>query len=332
MAATETAVPPLSPAANGAEPSRDDSSMSSPLSEVDDKAAIDEDIDHMQLDGETRSDSSLSGNENNQAAARKSDSDSELSDAGSDMESEANDTEAETERLYDTPQAKRHRDVVVDKDGQVYERTPSKLRSAAIAVKDDDNVSGDDASIHSSRAASEAPPEIDSPETGAALRRARRSDSERKRKRSPASEQSELDQPLRKRSSHPADADRTTNGDDPSTAELPSGEHSVAEGDESPTKRDTAARQDTTERETRLSKKNTRSRSKRKSAEEEEEAPETISREDTREEVEEDAENQEAEDVEIDAEDEADAAAKNLEERKIASLQTIEDKLTCSLY
>ncbi|KXH48667.1 hypothetical protein CSIM01_13024 [Colletotrichum simmondsii] len=220
MAATASAPPALSP--GQATLDHDDSNISSPLSDVEDKDGG-ESLDGMQLD-HTRPD-------HDEAL----DSDSNLS--------EANDTEAETERLYDTPQAQRHKDVVVNQfnDGQVYERTPSKLQKTFSVDGhddgDDDSLSDrDDVSMTSShgdlgsptkpKKSTELPTTEDDPEN---------TDS-KKRKRSPVAESSEPGQPARKRTGSvvPQEQDQHKNDVEMHDDEAPStkshtGDHSATE-------------------------------------------------------------------------------------------------------
>ncbi|KAM3534586.1 hypothetical protein MY4038_002136 [Beauveria bassiana] len=207
MAATATASAAM--AQSAVDPDLEDSNVSSPLTEVDEKDDNDDDIDRMQIDGDN---SSLSGDEN-AAEDDHSDSASVLSDAGSDANSEGNDTEAETERLFDTPRNQRQRDVVVDQynNGQVFEHTPSKLRRAAKPEdKDDDHddenadresVSGDEGSGASSAEDADKTPIQSVSKTKALNVDASSSDSQdRKRKRSPVADQFEAEQPQKKRS------------------------------------------------------------------------------------------------------------------------------------
>lgn len=334
MAATAPA--PTSPSPSGtAGGDHDDSNISSPLSEMDDGDANDEEIEHMQLDAQVRGDaddddeSSLSAADNHDAPNDASDSDSVLSDANSDVHtnSDANDTEAETERLYDTPQHQRQRDVVVDQfnEGQVFEHTPSKLRRAATHHEhDNDSLSGDDAS-----AASSPGGDVGSPIKPATTQdtsvdeEARRDSQERKRKRSPVAEPSDSDQPLRKRTAsvvkpdNEADDDSVAVEDDGTPANIPSGNRSPAEEDDTSShKLDEAPEDDAPERATRSAKKTTRSGSRRKgvSPDEAEEDPDTEAHDEPREGATEDDAEHHDEEMDADAEEEAEAAAKNLEE------------------
>lgn len=329
MAATASAAADLR---QSAEP--EESNVSSPLSEVDDKDSNDGAIDHMDIDGDAvekthASDDEIGVVRNNGDA---SESESALSEAGSDLDSAANDTEAETERLYDTPRNQRQRDVVVDQfnRGQVFEHTPSKLRSAAAAggIDDNESVSGDDASDVSSA------DELDDSPTKK-LKRANavgedddsKQDSQgRKRKRSSGPDQSESDQPLRKRLGSVAaasdDDDETgTNDDEKLAAQLRTGQHSDGDEDEdSLNNRDTATEGEGQERETRSSKRGTRSSSKRSALVKDEDETGTDVPDETAEATAEDTE-QPNDDAEADAdeeeeEDEADVAARNQEERK----------------
>ncbi|KAH6898513.1 hypothetical protein B0T10DRAFT_453841 [Thelonectria olida] len=277
MAATVSAAPPLSPTRAGGV-GNEDSNISSPLSEVDDKDDNDEEIEHMQLDNDD------DGTPKPSAGSKKaaSDSDSVLSDAHSDVPSEAN-TEAETERLYDTPKHQRHRDVVVDQfnEGQVFEHSPSKLRRTAnlhgeAHHRDDESLSGDDASIGSVRAAEDSPTKAVTSKDTSVDEEAKSDPQERKRKRSPAPDPdpSEPEQPLKKRTSSgpelqlnepkPAE-DVIMHEDELAPANDASGAQTPAEDAEISPRKKTAHEDDSTERIPRVAKKNTRSGSKRKS-------------------------------------------------------------------
>ncbi|KAM0216630.1 hypothetical protein ACHAQI_002284 [Fusarium lateritium] len=277
MAATASAPPHLSSPALGVA-DLEDSIISSPLSEVDTKDEHDEDIEHMHLDHEDEESVRRSPRKKPQAA---SDSDSVLSDAHSDVASDGNVTEAETERLYDTPKHQRQRDVVIDQfnEGQVYERTPSKLRRTAnLHDHDDDDESAiddDDASIGSPTVGGDSPTKHATTHSVDVEDEHKNDAQERKRKRSPAADQSETEQPLRKRASsehvsgvntpqHPED---TTLHDDVATpANGSSGTQTPAEDtDASPRKKSSNREADLAERISRVAKKNTRG-SKRKAA------------------------------------------------------------------
>ncbi|KOS18673.1 Transcriptional regulatory protein DEP1 [Escovopsis weberi] len=220
-AAASAALPPGGPVSGDLE----DGNVSSPLSEVDDKDANDEEMERMHLDDNDGDNSSFSGEENQPAHNDGSDSESALSEAASDVNSEANDTEAETLRLYDTPRNHRHRDVLVDQfnDDQVFEHTPENPRrtqAAAAAAADadadadDESVSGDEGSVVSSRAGAHDSPTKHAAEAGASLDEdaaaaaaaAAGSPQDRKRKRSPVIEPLGPEAPpTRKRSSSELD-------------------------------------------------------------------------------------------------------------------------------
>ncbi|QUC17837.1 uncharacterized protein UV8b_02078 [Ustilaginoidea virens] len=341
MTATVSAPGTLSPSGTG-EADLEDSNVSSPLSDVEDGDANEEDIRHMQIQGrnDDADNSSLSGDEQQDDAkkADRSGSESVLSDAGSDAVSEANDTEAETERLYDTPRNQRQRDVVIDQynQDQIFEHTPSKLRSASRLVVDDangnveDSASEDDASIASedhslSKPAASNDTSVDG--------EGRRSLHERKRKRSPLADQSESDQPLRKRlisvgaaEVAAEDDDAPVNDDDTTSVNHLSRNHSGGEDDDVPTKsRKTVADNEDAENEMRVAKKPTRNGSKRKLASGSN-SPCDPPRQDINgaqlDPVQDGDIEQRSEDVEGDA-DEIDAAAKSIEEaeRKIAAFK-----------
>ncbi|KAH7162926.1 hypothetical protein B0J13DRAFT_615537 [Dactylonectria estremocensis] len=279
MAAIVSAAPPLSPPGVG-DLDHADSNISSPLSEVDDKDDNEEDIEHMQLDMDDDDHLSKPSTASKKEA---SDSDSVLSDAHSDLNSDGNDTEAETERLFDTPKHQRQRDVVVDQynEGQIFEHTPSKLRRTANLADnpehaDDESLSGDDASIGSPTLMDNSPTKPAIIKDTPADDKNTRDSQERKRKRSPAADLSELEQPLRKRTSSGLDhdpsepkhvEDTVMHEDEPTPANDSSGTQTPAEdGDSSPRKKITAHDDDVTERTTRTTKKRGRSGSKRKAA------------------------------------------------------------------
>ncbi|KAH8675423.1 Sds3-like-domain-containing protein [Xylariales sp. PMI_506] len=136
---------------------------------------------------------------------------------------DGNDTEAETERLYPTPQnPSRQKDVFAD--GQVYERTPTKLRQETTARNaglgddeddDDEPLSDAEPSIGSSPPGLSGPPppaveKLSSPTLDVLAAAAAHQEPEnRKRKRSSMpNEQSEADQPLRKRTGSAAAAEQ----------------------------------------------------------------------------------------------------------------------------
>ncbi len=328
MAATASASAILAqPAADG---DLEDSNVSSPLSEVDDKEENDEDIERMQIQRDEGDNSSVSGDEN-AAANDRSDSESILSDARSDANSEANDTEAETERLYDTPRNQRQKDVVVDQynHGQVFEHTPSKLRRAtlndSLAHVDDVSVSGDDAASTTSSVADADESPSKPPNHHRTLRGSedsKRESQDRKRKRSPVADQSESDQPLRKRTgsvgavSVDMEDETTANDEDKTPANLDSAVQSGAEDDEALSNdRDTGTEGEGSERTTRSTKKATRSNLKHSEVADADDTGTDVP-EETGEEVA--NEQQEDEELDADAEEEADAAARNIEESKLS--------------
>lgn len=179
MAAAAQAPPTLStnhPVADG-----DDSNLSSPLSEVDDKDGELDDPDSMTLD---------------HPAPREDASDS-------DSLSEANDTEAETERLYDTPQVSRQKNLVLSQidEEDATETTPTKPSTVVVggAALDTDNSLSD---VDMSAPPSSPPEEPLSPTkaTRSTSPDANGPASEpKKRKRSPAADRSDSETPLRKR-------------------------------------------------------------------------------------------------------------------------------------
>ncbi|KAG5804957.1 hypothetical protein H9Q74_005705 [Fusarium xylarioides] len=276
MAATASAPPPLSSPALGVV-DHEDSNISSPLSEVDTKDDDDEDVEHMNLDHDDE--------DSVRRSPRKkppptSDSDSVLSDAHSEIPSDGNITEAETERLYDTPKHQRQRDVVVDQfnEGQVYEHTPSKLRRTANLHNDEEDESAiddDDASTGSPTIGEDSPTKQAIAHNAGEEDEHKNDAQERKRKRSPAADQSETEQPLRKRASSEHATDVNTpqqpeetilQEDGPTPAHESTGTHTPAEDtDASPQKRSNNRETDLAERLSRVVKKNTRG-SKRKAA------------------------------------------------------------------
>ncbi|KAK2606133.1 hypothetical protein QQS21_003416 [Conoideocrella luteorostrata] len=339
MAATVSARGTLSPLGTG-EADVDDSNVSSPLSEVDDGDGNEDDIENIQIDGQndTVDNSSVSGDEQQDENKKidRSDSESALSDAGSDDNSEANDTEAETERLYDTPRHQRQRDVVVDQynQGQVFEHTPSKLRSAARLVDDQGNDHGDES-------ASDDDPSIasgdDSPTKPTASNdtsvdgEGKRDSQERKRKRSPLADQTEADQPLRKRLTSVGAAEPSTDNDilandDTASGNPESGDHSGGEvNDASTIARDVVTDSDHPDKETQTTKKMTRNGSKRNVSTGNNSPADTPRQEmngETVDTADDDDTEHRKEDVEGDA-DENDAVAKSIEEaeRKHAALK-----------
>lgn len=329
MAATASASAAFPPVATGGD--LEDSNISSPLSEVDDKDANDEEIEHMHLD---RDNLSLGPDDARATDNGGSDSDSALSDAASDVNSEANDTEAETLRLYDTPQIQRHRDVGIGRfnDGDALEHTPSKLRMA-LASGDDDSASGDDSHIDEGDDEDEDEDDIDDNESptkamAAALKadEAARSDSqERKRKRSAAAEhQLDPEQPARKRTGSISAANGDGN-DPPAAAEddatpaanLPSGRGSPGDDDEaSATNQDTPAEDELPE----VARKTKRTGSKRKTVVSDADSESRVEARDEQqdptieEEAEAEADHPEEDEAEPEVDEETDAAARNFEE------------------
>lgn len=264
--------PTMSPSGAGAA-DLGDSNISSPLSEVDDKDTNDDDMNmHLDNDGDDKT-STLSTFDRQDAPSQDSDSESALSDARSVAHSEANDTEAETERLFDTPQHQRQRDVVVDQfnEGQVFEHTPSKLRRTRAAdadgdPADDDSLSGDAASEPPAPSDTEESPTKPATTKDTSVEEEAQYDlQDRKRKRSPAAETSESDQPSRKRTGSvgateaEADRDVAMDEDDTASGKIQSTYHSPLEGGGvSPEKQDTPIDDLEPEKETRSTRKITR--------------------------------------------------------------------------
>ncbi len=219
MATGDTAPPPLTIQPPPIEPLSDDDN-SSPLSDVEDKDADPDDLhdlNHRLTHGRDPEVSSVD----------------DLSDA--------NDTEAETERLYDTPQKPtRQKDVVLNQsaEGQVYERTPSKLRQQQATVEDDDDepLSDEDVSMASSPPAQETKPpkKLQSPTLDILAEAANQEAENRKRKRSSIPIEPDRHEPLRKRNdSAPAPSQQDPDGDtiiadhDGPPSNTQSGEHSA---------------------------------------------------------------------------------------------------------
>lgn len=339
MATTAAALTALSPSLPGGD--LEDSNISSPLSEVDDKDANDEDIEHMHLDVDDDGDnSSLSGEEAPETHNDASDSDSALSDAGSDVNSDANDTEAETLRLYDTPKNQRHRDVVVDQfnQGQIFEHTPTKMRKTP-PEGEEDLITDDDASDASSQAdGDESPLKPATTQHTSVDEDMKRASQERKRKRSSPADQSDLEQPLRKRTASVAAAEDEIDGevavveDDTTSANLQSGAQSAGEDEEedSPLNLDTVLDDEVPERETRATKKASRKGPKRNGATSEDTENDTGAEADGQRDtslegdVEQPDEDMDA-DADVEEEAEAEAAARNIEESRSTLLRNLSD-------
>ncbi|GAB0134504.1 hypothetical protein EsDP_00002871 [Epichloe bromicola] len=340
MAAAVTARVTLSPSRTG-EAGVEDSNVSSPLSEVEDGDANEDDIQHMQIDDQNDAEnSSASGDEKLNEGGNKndrSDSESALSEAGSDDNSEANDTEAETERLYDTPRNQRQRDVVVDRynQGQVFEHTPSKLRSASRLAgdesddHDDVSASEDDASVAS---ADDSPIKPAASNDTSVDGEGKRDSLERKRKRSPIADQSEPEEPLRKRltsvgATEPGlTADTPTNDDDTTSGNLQSGAQSGGEDNYAQaSNQDGATDSELPDKGKPVAQKLTRNGSNRKAGSGNTtpvDTPRPDINGDLLDTADEQDHEQRHEDIEVDA-DEHDAAAKSIEEaeRKSAAFR-----------
>ncbi|KAI0136354.1 Sds3-like-domain-containing protein [Xylariales sp. AK1849] len=255
-------------------------------------------------------------------------------DRDNESSDEANDTEAETERLYPTPQnPTRQKDVFAD--GQVFERTPTKLRHENTTLgegADDDEEplsSEREASIVSSpppTAPEAAVPRIEklqSPTLGILAEAAANQELEnRKRKRtSVPAEQPEADQPLRKRAGSAAaedhDGDVAMADDEDPSMKTNSSDESVipaAADEEQDERADDADAEAQIEEESRA-RKATRSVSRKRksprtgSGDSPEEAPEGTTAD------EEGAHTGDDEHMEVDVNEEAEAAHRNEEER-----------------
>lgn len=249
------------------------SNLSSPLSEPEDKDAYGDEADldmRDHSDGHDTPDRNGVGSDPESDVASESDDDSKLS------ELDVNDSEAETERLYDTPPKNgATRDIVntaaesgnrlfTDRRDRVFERSPSKLhqqlrtdidtgevasgRNSASEAEDGED---DDLSLPSSE------PELDSieerrlrsptlvkknqivPSTDTPTSHPRKNSADsRKRKRPSVAEQSESEQPPKKRAGSASAVDGgSTNDvammdDDELSANLQSGNHTADEDEE----------------------------------------------------------------------------------------------------
>lgn len=303
MAAAAPAPPTIStnhPIGDG-----DDSNLSSPLSEVDDKHGEPDDPDNMTLD---------------HPAPQEDDP------SDSDVLSEANDTEAETERLYDTPQASRQRNLVLSQidEEDPTQTTPTKPSTVVVASAPqdaDDSLSDVDMSAPPS-----SPPEdltspikplrSPTPEDNSSVSEAK------KRKRSVA-ERSDSEAPLRKRTGSVGASGEQTTGNN-ATAVASDARHNEpkslrssagASPDERGEDADDAEREGSPAPEPVVSKKMTRNGSKQAKAaiangadnEDRDDAP-----------VDDEAEGrQDDEGGEADAEDDLDAAARHDEEEGV---------------
>jgi len=270
MAAAAQAPPGLSPAHGAAE--AEDSNISSPLSEVEDKDGEPDEMEGIILHSQDAThDEAL-------------ESDSNLSDA--------NDTEAETERLYDTPQVRRHKDMVVDQfnEGKVIERTPSKLENQVLADSIEENGDDDDESLSSSSDDMSAAPSTHLEDAESSIKTAKSTEPSsvdeskqppdaRKRKRSAAADQSDSEGPLRKRPAsvgvpdtdihdeeNAAGDDETTSAHAASLGQSPTDEGTGSLGNKDE-KEDTAVDDDTIVPNPEAPVKLTRSGSKLKAAE-----------------------------------------------------------------
>ncbi|KAI6783720.1 Transcriptional regulatory protein-like protein [Emericellopsis cladophorae] len=328
MATPVSAPPVLSPPrGDGVEP--EDSNISSPLSDV----ANDEDMDTPMAAGDEDSEDADSLSGGMADAAMASEDESALSDAQSVGQSEGNDTEAETERLYDTPQHQRSRDVVVDQfnEDHVFEHTPSKLRREALAqdeeAADDQSSAEDDAYSGGDKSETEASPSKVATTKDTSVDDEHQHDSqERKRKRSLATDGSDPEQPLRKRAASvvPAkDKDEDIPEETAAVGEVEvdnerSGPPSVA--DEVPSHEKTDLGETTADLKSKIRKKTTRSISRRKDSDDDAGGAATAPQAERDTEAEAEAIQ---EPMDAEAEEEADIAAKNAEEaeRKAAAFR-----------
>ncbi|KAL2270959.1 hypothetical protein VTJ83DRAFT_330 [Remersonia thermophila] len=240
------------------------SNLSSPLSEPEDKDGYGDEPD---LDIRDPSDANGTPNQNGRAghdsdAASDSD-DSKLSDV------DVDDSEAETERLYNTPPKNgATRDGVgarrfTDRPHRVFERSPSKLQqqlradieaddgaSDRTSVFEKDEADDDNGSLPSSdadldrnvepRLSTKKGSTAPSKETPTSHPKKNSIDS-RKRKRSVAADNSEAEEPLKKRPSSVATADRDSTGDvvmaedDEASVDAQRGDNNAEDDAEEPT-------------------------------------------------------------------------------------------------
>jgi hypothetical protein len=251
------------------------SNLSSPLSEPEDKDTYGDDVD---LDLRDQNDTHDASNQNGASGDPESDAASDSDDESKLSDLDVNDSEAETERLYDTPPKNgATRDIVntagdagnrrfTDRRDRVFERSPSKLhqqlranidaedansgRNSASEAEDGED---DDLSMPSSE------PELDSvkehrlrpptalakkshavpaPDTPTSHPRKNSVDS-RKRKRPSVAENSESEQPPKKRTGSISAAEAESTDipmidDDAISTNPQSGSHTAEEDNEEP--------------------------------------------------------------------------------------------------
>ncbi|EAQ93562.1 hypothetical protein CHGG_01797 [Chaetomium globosum CBS 148.51] len=248
------------------------SSVSSPLSEPEDKDGYGDEVD---LDMRDLSDGHDAPNRNGTQGDPDSDAASESDDESKLSEVDVNDSEAETERLYDTPPKNgATRDMLnttgegnrrfTDRRDRIFERSPSKLHqqlradietgdvtSSHNSVSEGEDGEDDDVSIPSSepevdsakeprrRAATLAKKSQTAPTKDAPTSHPRKNSADsRKRKRSSATEHSESDQPLKKRTGSVSAADQESPDevamadDDGLSTNPQSGNHTAEEDNE----------------------------------------------------------------------------------------------------
>ncbi|AEO53250.1 hypothetical protein MYCTH_2294326 [Thermothelomyces thermophilus ATCC 42464] len=273
--ATEDTTPSFAPSSPPAPaPDNDASNASSPLSEPEDKDTYGDeaDLDMRDLgDGNNTPGRNGAQGEPGSDPASQSDDDSKLSEV------DVNDSEAETERLYDTPPKNgATRDAAgavgegnrrfTDRRDRVFERSPSKLHQQLRAGVDADEAVGgrnsasepedgedDDVSVPSSeaeldsakqprlRAAALGKKSQAAPSNNAPTSHPRKTSADsRKRKRSSVAEQSDSEQPLKKRTGLVSGADRESADDvamaddDAISTNPQSSNHTAEEEDEEP--------------------------------------------------------------------------------------------------
>ncbi|KAK3300099.1 Sds3-like-domain-containing protein [Chaetomium fimeti] len=223
------------------------SSVSSPLSEPEDKDGYGDEVD---LDMRDLSDGRNTPSRNGAQGDPDSDAASESDDESKLSEVDVNDSEAETERLYDTPPKNgATRDILnttgegnrrfTDLRDRIFERSPSKLHqqlradietgdatSSRNSVSEGEDGEDDDLSIPSSepevesvkeprlRAATLAKKNQAAPSNDAPTSHPRKNSADsRKRKRPSVTEHSESEQPLKKRTGSASAGDRESADD-----------------------------------------------------------------------------------------------------------------------
>jgi len=273
MSAGDDSAPP-SAQSSPPPPAMDDtpSNVSSPLSDVEDRDADTEDVDlDMRVEGTSHDTPKRNGTtaDDAESAAASDTDDSKLSEV------DVNDSEAETERLYDTPRKNSAARAIVnpaggrrftDRRDRGFQPSPSKLQQQLKADGDAEEIAsghntgteaeqedGDDISAaytdtdddggkkaqppRSSPTLVKKSQPVSSADTPAPQASRKNSADSRKRKRSLVTEQSDSEQPLKKRSpgevpDRELDAEDVPMADDDGVSTNPqSGEHTTEEDD-----------------------------------------------------------------------------------------------------